>query len=430
MHFIPLDQMTVPPRRQRQKLHKELLNDLAESIERLGLLHPIVVRPLSADVYQLVCGQRRLEAVRGLKERRYKCDGQVVPLAHIPVTYLSELDDVARMEAEFEENILRVDLTDIERDLAIAGLHELRQQQATARGEVQTQQDTAKELAQISGKSVNAEAAIVSRAQIIARHRNDPIVQNARTSNEAYAAISRRTQALFEARLAATVATEPTPHTLIHGDLLSEMEKLPHDTYDCIIADPPYGIGADKFGDAGPTHAYIDDAITALGIMKHIIERGSWISKTSSHLYMFCDVDNFRWLKLTAEQAGWNVQRTPIIWYKGGIGFDPHPGIGFKRTYEMLLYCWRGNKPHRQLLEDVLEIRGERKDVHAAAKPVDLYRILLNRSCIPGDSVLDPCCGSGTIFAAASQLQLKATGIEIDEHFATLAKARMMKDAE
>lgn len=417
--------MTVPPRRQRTKIHKELLNDLAESIVKLGLLHPIVVRPLDNDVYQLVCGQRRLEAVRSLKERRYKCDGQEVPIAHIAVTYLSELDPISRMEAEFEENILRVDLTDIERDLAVAGLHELRQQQAAERGETQTQQDTAKELAAISGKTVKAEAAIVSRAQIIARHKDDPIVQNARTSGEAYAAISRRTQAMFEAKLAATVSTVPSPHTLIHGDLLFEMEKLPNDTFDCIIADPPYGIGADKFGDAGPAHTYTDDADVALGIMQYIIQKGAWISKTSSHLYLFCDVDNFIWLRGTAEKAGWSTQRTPIIWYKGGMGFDPYPGIGFKRTYEMLLYCWRGKKPHRQLLEDVIEVRGEAKDLHAAAKPVDLYRMLLNRSCIAGDSVLDPCCGSGTIFAAANALQLKATGIEIDEGFATLARARM-----
>lgn len=425
MHFIPLDQMTVPPRRQRQRIHRELLNDLAASIEKLGLLHPIVVRPVetpeSGTIYQLVCGQRRLEAVKLLREKQYKCDGQEVPLAHIAVTYLSELDPISRMEAEFEENILRVDLTDIERDLAVAGLHELRQQQNPQ----QTQQDTAKELAQISGKTVKAEAAIVSRAQIIARHKDDPIVQNARTSNEAYAAISRRTQAMFEAKLAATVSAVPSPHTLIHGDLLFEMEQLPHDTFDCIIADPPYGIGADKFGDAGPVHGYSDDADIAIGIMKYIVDRGAWVSKTSSHLYMFCDVDNFTWLRGTAEKAGWSCQRTPIIWYKGGMGFDPYPGIGFKRTYEMLLYCWRGKKPHRQLLEDVLEVRGEAKELHAAAKPIDLYRLLLNRSCIAGDSVLDPCCGSGTIFAAANALQLKATGIEIDEHFATLARARM-----
>jgi DNA modification methylase len=50
----------------------------------------------------------------------------------------------------------------------------------------------------------------------------------------------------------------------------------------------------------------------------------------------------------------------------------------------------------------------------AAQKPVDLYRDFLMRSCRAGDSVLDPFCGSGTIFAAAHGLKVKATGIEVD----------------
>ena len=51
---------------------------------------------------------------------------------------------------------------------------------------------------------------------------------------------------------------------------------------------------------------------------------------------------------------------------------------------------------------------------HNAQKPVALFEDLLRRSVSPGDLVLDPFAGSGTIFPAAHNLKCKATGIELD----------------
>ena len=422
MIIIPLERMTVPPRRQRRTIQAQPLNELRASILKIGLLHPIVVRPLEGTdgpIYQLVCGQRRLEAIKSITEDTFKCDGQEVPHRHIPVIYLSELDDVSRTEAELQENILRVDLTDLERNQAVASLHRLR----TAQNPDQTQQDTAKELAEVRGTSVPAAAAHISRAIIIDRYADDPAVRAARTSNEAYNIITRRWQAEFEAKHAAALG-KVSVHTLITGDLRVEMPKLGIEKFDVIIADPPYGIQADEFGDAGAAHTYSDHPVAAYMLAQNILQKGMNVAKPSAHLYLFCDIDLFLSLREVAKSVGWDAHRTPLIWYKG-IGFDPYPGIGFRRSYEMILYCWKGKKARRELTEDVIEVRGGVKEGHAAEKPVELYKRLLSRSCIPGDSVLDPCCGSGTIFAAATMLALKATGIEIDEANIAIAKARM-----
>jgi DNA modification methylase len=51
---------------------------------------------------------------------------------------------------------------------------------------------------------------------------------------------------------------------------------------------------------------------------------------------------------------------------------------------------------------------------HGAQKPVSLYSDLLKRSTRPGDRVLDPFCGTGTIFPAAHPLKVAATGIELE----------------
>jgi DNA modification methylase len=56
---------------------------------------------------------------------------------------------------------------------------------------------------------------------------------------------------------------------------------------------------------------------------------------------------------------------------------------------------------------------------------VSLYEDLLKRSARPGDSVLDPFAGSGTIFPAAHSLKIKATGIELDPSAYGIAVKRL-----
>jgi site-specific DNA-methyltransferase (adenine-specific) len=46
---------------------------------------------------------------------------------------------------------------------------------------------------------------------------------------------------------------------------------------------------------------------------------------------------------------------------------------------------------------------------------VALLKEILSASTLPGDYVLDPCCGSGSALEAALALNMRALGIEIDE---------------
>ena len=40
----------------------------------------------------------------------------------------------------------------------------------------------------------------------------------------------------------------------------------------------------------------------------------------------------------------------------------------------------------------------------------------------PGEQILDPCCGRGTVFLAAQAANIRATGIEIHPEYANLAR--------
>jgi ParB family chromosome partitioning protein len=63
---VDLEEITVNPRQPRQTLNDEKLEELASSIKEHGVVQPIVVRQLKDGKYQLIAGQRRLQACREL----------------------------------------------------------------------------------------------------------------------------------------------------------------------------------------------------------------------------------------------------------------------------------------------------------------------------------------------------------------------------
>jgi ParB family chromosome partitioning protein len=67
---VDLDRIDAHPDQPRKAVDPEALAELAASIERHGLLQPIVVQPAAAERYVLVAGQRRLLAHRKLGRAR------------------------------------------------------------------------------------------------------------------------------------------------------------------------------------------------------------------------------------------------------------------------------------------------------------------------------------------------------------------------
>ena len=108
-HLLPLSKIKVEKGRQRKELKR--IEELAESIKRNGLLHPIIIT--RKDV--LVAGGRRFAACKLLK------------MKEIPVHYLDELNPYEAKAVELEENIKRIDLTWQENALAAAEYHRLRE---------------------------------------------------------------------------------------------------------------------------------------------------------------------------------------------------------------------------------------------------------------------------------------------------------------
>lgn len=85
----------------RKAFRREELAELADSISSLGVIEPIVVRPLPGDRFELVAGERRLRASR------------MAGLTHIPARVM-EADDQLASRIMLVENLLREDLNPVE----------------------------------------------------------------------------------------------------------------------------------------------------------------------------------------------------------------------------------------------------------------------------------------------------------------------------
>ena len=429
--FIAINRVVISENRQRRQFPQAELNELAESIQATGLLHAPTLR-IEGDNYVLVSGERRFRAIKDIYELggKFKYDNEEVPSGLLPYTFLGDLSPVEAMEAELDENIRRMDLTWVERAAASAKLMELRSAQATASGKpAPTPADISEE---VRGSRLGSNQDMTRKELILADHLHIPEVAAAKSVDEAFKILKRKEVARKNTELAETVGRtfNSSAHTLLNEDACNWMADAPAESFDIILTDPPYGMGADEFGNSGKSgeydkHTYVDDLENAMKCYTVLAFEGFRITKPDAHLYAFCDIDLFPDLKILFADAGWKVFRTPLIWYKPSAFRAPWPEHGPQRKYETILFAIKGDRKVNHLYPDVLTYQPDTNLGHQAQKPVELFRDLLSRSFRPGDSVLDPFCGSGPIFPAAHTLQCRTTGIELSQSHYGIALKRL-----
>ncbi|KAA0236671.1 MAG: ParB/RepB/Spo0J family partition protein [Armatimonadetes bacterium] len=99
---VPLDQIRANPRQPRSIFDDESLAELTESVRRVGVLQPIVLRKIAEDRFEIVAGERRFRAA------------QRAELAAIPAVVRSASSQVS-FEMALVENIQREDISPIDK---------------------------------------------------------------------------------------------------------------------------------------------------------------------------------------------------------------------------------------------------------------------------------------------------------------------------
>ncbi len=239
----------------------------------------------------------------------------------------------------------------------------------------------------------------------------------------------------------------PPLDTILHGDCLEVLPKLPPACAQLIIADPPYNIGYkyDRYDDSRAHQDYCAWTSQWMRACKQVL------SPTGS-MYIAIGDDYAAEVRLIARELNLPL-RNWIIWH---YTFGQNTKKKFARSHIHIFYFVADEKKFT-FNDDSIRVLSDRQKQYAdrranpagkipddtwvvfpricgtfaerADGPNQLPEALLARiiraSSNPGDLVLDPFCGSGTTATVAAQLYRPYISMDISADYVRQAKRRL-----
>lgn len=235
--------------------------------------------------------------------------------------------------------------------------------------------------------------------------------------------------------------------TLIKGDCVETLSKFRFG-FDMVFADPPYFLSS--------------GGISCQSGRVVCVDKGNWDKSTTPEQI---DVFNLRWLTSVRE----HMKENATIWISGThhnifsvqqqlikLGFkilnvitwaktNPPPNIScryFTYSTEFIIWARKSQKvPHYYNYDLMKQLNGDKQmtDVwqlpaisrwekscgkHPTQKPLSVLSRLIQASTMPGAWILDPFNGSGTTGIAANLLGRRYLGLEEEEEYLLMSKAR------
>lgn len=438
-HEIPVESIKVR-RKDRQRRELKGVEELANSIKRNGLLHPIVVDRDS----NLIAGERRLMAFKHLK------------LPSIPAHFLDELDPFESRAIELEENIKRVDLTWQESCLATAEYHRLRSkddpewtQERTADALGVGPQWVSKQLQVSSGliekdehvaAADNFEAAmrVVRRKQ---KRAIDTELSKIRLGERAEVEPEPEPESSFvevgEIKPNAGIVVKPAPtakavaaaaHQILQADFLEwiNQPKVPKANF--VHCDFPYGVkyGKTTYGGSQTWDKYGDEPEVFQSLLDALLTNQDKLFYRSSHFMFWFSMNYYAEVLGAFRNAGFRVLPFPLIWHKNK-GLIPDPRREGRRVYEVALFGSLGDRKIIKSVPNLIHCPVAKK-VHISEKPKAMLRHFFRMFVDDHSHVFDPTCGSGNALVVAKEMGAESTlGLDIDEDYVEQASIALKR---
>lgn len=444
------------------------IDGLAEDIRTNGLIQPIVIT-------------RDLKLIAG--GRRYTAMTKVLKMTEVPCVYKETISEVHLRVMEIAENTQRQDLDWKERVMGIYECHKLMEEEKVLQFKPWSQKETARVL---SVSRATVDQAVLLAQCIIAQDKDIIACKSAR---DGLALLVKRKEDAATKRLAElTLPTEkrkpgrpPKPRTelsanidlgqveddgftqnatkdfstlqvvdsddedpgtggqlkqetviplssmLFHDDCIRFGNSLPTGYVDHIVTDIPYGIemaNLDKFKDIDNVRQEhdVEENVQLYQLMFPMFYR---VLREKGFVVMWYDLDHHNLLKDLAEQAGFTVQRWPLIWCKTHPCRNSAATVNWTKNYEHAMVLRKGNASLVKPQTSGYWVGGADLELkrlgHPFVKPIALWQWIYSAVAIQGQVVFDPFAGVGSSTLAAVQFGLRPLACEkVEEHYSKL----------
>ncbi|HEY3500488.1 MAG TPA: site-specific DNA-methyltransferase [Polyangiaceae bacterium] len=216
--------------------------------------------------------------------------------------------------------------------------------------------------------------------------------------------------------------------TLASTDAVEWLTSLPAGSVDLVVTDPPYE-SLEKHRAIGTTTRLKRSKASSNewfpifpnSRFPELFAAVHRVLKRNSHFYLFCDQETLFVAKPLAEAAGFRFWK-PLVWDKEKIGMGYH----YRCRYEFILFFEKGKRKLNDLgIPDVL--RAPRiVNGYPTEKPSAVSEVLIRQSSSPGDLVVDPFMGSGSVGVAALASGRRFAGTDIAKVSLELAHQRLV----
>ena len=239
------------------------------------------------------------------------------------------------------------------------------------------------------------------------------------------------------------------------GDCVDGMRRLPSDSMDLIITDPPFAIDfRPKRSNYNRTASRVLDGYAEIAKIDYPLFTRRWMTeafrllKPSGSMFVFSGWNNLKDILVSLEESGF-ITVNHIIWkYQFGVVTTRK----FVTSHYHCLYVCKddaqrkffpyarfpkdsrhgnGGSLHYQDKEDVWVIHREywHGDQKTPTKlPAELITKILAYTSEPGDTVLDPFLGSGQVAVVSKQMKRHYVGFEIVKEYHQFSKKRLEKN--
>jgi len=212
---------------------------------------------------------------------------------------------------------------------------------------------------------------------------------------------------------------------IIHGDCMEELKKLPDNSIDLVITDPPYKV-SQNYGSGVDA----DNLKNVSSILRTFPEICRVLKKGK---FFVCFYDN-RILPFIFEA----IKGTELVYRKSIYLYrrwgNAHRWMGWMQCTDPVCFFVKGHdkpfyatKIKQKVKHDCYIKASPEKDNtgHPAQKPLEIISDIISWCSEEGDTILDPYGGSGSVAVVCQELKRKCIIMEIEKNFVDITNQRI-----